>query len=87
MSDKSQSDIVVGRESKGCGCQITKFGDGRAELNPCVTCGIGHAAQALVNAGQALGAVVARIRSEAQAASVEHALRRLPKVDRNGDGG
>lgn len=72
--------IIKNTQRKPCGCVITEFSDGQGQLAPCVPCGLrasahhlGAAAQAMMQAGQAMAATAESIVREQQQAVLEQA--------------
>lgn len=68
--------LVKSEETRPCGCHVVTYSDDTAVLTPCLPCGLAGAAESLMRAGQALGAVAARIRAEQNEVVIQRAVKR-----------
>jgi hypothetical protein len=75
MSDKPTPKIVKSEGPRPCGCYVTEYADGTAQVSPCPPCGLMDAARNLGGAAQALAAVATRLRQESGQAAVAAAAR------------
>lgn len=68
---------MVKQGYKPCGCHVIEYSDKTGQISPCVPCGLADAARSMIQAGQALGAVAGRLRTEASRAAVAEATKAI----------
>ena len=78
-NDKDLSKLVKDQKTKPCGCVVVTMSDDKQQVTPCPPCGLMAAANALLEAGQALGAVGQRLRVEHNQAVTQAAVQAVAR--------